>query len=396
MQSRLFMLAVVSVPSSITEGVAASRAPASNDRAQLYSPEASAETEMTRAAIAQLCATADKVANLRNIAQCAGLAQQSGACMLFLPECCAFMGENATQTLQNAEPLDNNIVSNLVEKETENQKMQRDNFRSHLRETVQRFIKGNPDQNDGASEISFDELKPPIMLDALKTIAAESGLWISAGGIHERIKNNEGTGANTAGRERVYNTHIIINEQGDIVAKYRKIHLFDVSIPAQNVELKESNTTAPGNSLVVCDSPVGKLGLTTCYDVRFPEQYTELTQRMGAQVLLVPSAFTVPTGRAHWHILLRARAIETQCHVLAAAQYGAHNTKRASYGHSLAVDPWGAVLADAGGMDTPNDESSGANLATPAIVTCDINLSQTASVRERMPVQSHRDKATFT
>jgi predicted amidohydrolase len=103
---------------------------------------------------------------------------------------------------------------------------------------VQCFIKGNPDQNDGASDISFDELNPPIMLDALEQIAAGRGQWISAGGIHERIENNEGKCDNMADRERVYNTHTIIDEQGDIVATYRKIHLFDVSIPVQNVELK--------------------------------------------------------------------------------------------------------------------------------------------------------------
>lgn len=139
-----------------------------------------------------------------------------------------------------------------------------------------------------------------------------------------------GPPAEGADRERVYNTHLIIDEQGDVRALYRKIHMFDVSIPGK-VNLKESNTTAPGEELVTCDSPVGKLGVTTCYDVRFPEMYIPLV-RMGAQILLVPSAFTVPTGNSHWHTLLKARAIESQCYVLAAAQYGRHNEKRESYG----------------------------------------------------------------
>ena len=105
---------------------------------------------------------------------------------------------------------------------------------------------------------------------------------------------------------RVYNTHVVVDSNGALVARYRKIHLFDVSIPGK-VELRESRTTAPGTELVACDSPVGRLGITTCYDLRFPEMYTELTQNMGAQVLLVPSAFTIPTGAAHWHTLLRGK-----------------------------------------------------------------------------------------
>jgi len=148
---------------------------------------------------------------------------------------------------------------------------------------------------------------------------------------------------------------------GRPLGSYRKMHLFDVSLPLQNIHLRESSTTAPGCTLTVCDSPLGRLGLTTCYDLRFPALYAALVEGNdddgdgdgdgggGAEVLLVPSAFTVPTGRAHWHTLLTARAIETQSYVIAAAQVGRHNGKRESYGHSLAVDPWGEVLADAGG-----------------------------------------------
>lgn len=194
-------------------------------------------------------------------------------------------------------------------------------------------------------------------------------------------------------RQRVYNTHVIIDDKGEVRCIYRKIHLFDVSIPGK-VNLKESNITAPGTELVTCDSPIGKLGVTTCYDVRFPEMYIPLV-KMGAQVLLVPSAFTVPTGSAHWHTLLKARAIENQCYLLAAAQYGRHNDKRESYGHALAVDPWGVIIGDAGGSDGPGtvETNPGQEIIVPTIFTCDIDLEKTASVRQRIPVQMHRENA---
>jgi len=186
-------------------------------------------------------------------------------------------------------------------------------------------------------------------------------------------------------RRRVYNTHIVFNAKGELVSKYRKAHLFDVTIPSQGIHLKESATTAPGDSgiVVVSESPVGILGLSICYDLRFPEQYRMLTEK-GAQVLLVPSAFTVPTGEAHWHTLLRARAIENQCFVIAAAQCGVHNDKRESYGHSLVVDPWGKVLVDAGGQDKG------------MVVVCDLDLGLVESIRARMPIAQHRRDATLS
>jgi predicted amidohydrolase len=135
----------------------------------------------------------------------------------------------------------------------------------------------------------------------LRTIAVESGLWISGGGIHFGGAPPDPV----TGNPRVYNTHVIINEKGILRCLYRKIHLFDVSIP-DKVDLRESKTTAGGTELVTCDSPIGTLGVTICYDLRFPEQYIPLV-RKGAQILLVPSAFTVPTGAAHWHTLLRGK-----------------------------------------------------------------------------------------
>lgn len=249
-------------------------------------------------------------------------------------------------------------------------------------------------------KINYNETEGagPVIVDGLKQIARESRLWISGGGVHEMgAPPSSGSVHSSNNSSRVYNTHIIIDEGGELVCRYRKIHLFEVSIPSQQLALRESDTTAPGDSIVVCEnSPLGSLGLSTCYDVRFPEQYTELAKR-GAQVLLVPSAFTVPTGQAHWHTLLRARAIENQCYVIAAAQYGEHNKKRTSYGHSIAIDPWGCVLADAGGFDGPGTTLSSTNepQTPPMIVTCDIDLHQLSSIRERMPIQKHREQANF-
>ncbi|KPJ17381.1 Nitrilase and fragile histidine triad fusion protein NitFhit [Papilio machaon] len=175
----------------------------------------------------------------------------------------------------------------------------------------------------------------------------------------------------------MFNTHIIIDNKGDIVQTYRKLHLFDVEIPEKNVRLKESDFTSPGSHVVTpVDTPVGRIGLEICYDMRFPELSTTLGS-MRADILTFPSAFTYVTGMAHWHLLLRARAIENQCYVLAAAQTGQHNAKRRSYGHALCVDPWGEVLADC--------EEEG-----PCYKIAEISLEKLADVRRNMPVFQHR------
>lgn len=274
-----------------------------------------------RAALAQLRSTSNKLENMIDTAKCAGWAQREGASMLFLPECFGFMGENAEQTLQNAEPPV--VVGNDDGGSTNGAAVD-----DLLVETISSSSKGEdltPIQEKLNNNFKSNGANINI-LGALRTIAKETNLWISAGGMHvSGAPPVEGSD-----RQRVYNTHIIIDDRGNVQCLYRKIHLFDVSIPGK-VILKESNTTAPGTDLVTCDSPIGKLGVTTCYDVRFPEMYIRLVQE-GAQIMLVPSAFTVPTGKAHWHTLLRARAIESQCYVLAAAQYGRHNEKRESYG----------------------------------------------------------------
>ena len=237
------------------------------------------------AAVAQLRATSDKYQNLVDVATCARNAKAKGASMLFLPECFGFIGESSAQTLQEAE---------------DPQKMSLESFDSEspLSQSLKSIIHNTADSSAAP---------PPVqsLMDGLRTIAKESGLWISGGGMH--VSGAPPDEKDTEARSdsyRVYNTHVVVDSNGALVESYRKIHLFDVSIPGK-VELRESRTTAAGTELVACDSPVGRLGITTCYDLRFPEMYTELTQNMGAQVLLVPSAFTIPTGAAHWHTLLR-------------------------------------------------------------------------------------------
>jgi predicted amidohydrolase len=145
--------------------------------------------------------------------------------------------------------------------------------------------------------------------------------------------------------KRTYNTLVVLDPSGTLVARYRKIHLFDVDIPGGAV-LRESDATAPGDELVVADIAGAKVGLSICYDVRFPELYRRLVKDRGAEVLVVPAAFTAHTGAAHWHLLLRARAVEDQAWVVAAAQWGRHNEKRESFGHTLVVDPWGTIAGE--------------------------------------------------
>ncbi|HXB56046.1 MAG TPA: carbon-nitrogen hydrolase family protein [Vicinamibacteria bacterium] len=148
-----------------------------------------------------------------------------------------------------------------------------------------------------------------------------------------------------SGDSRVRNTSLLLGPDGRTLAVYRKIHLFDIDLPGME-HLKESRSVVPGDEVVLAEAPFGPMGLSICYDLRFPELYRELTRR-GARVLAVPSAFTERTGKAHWEVLLRARAIENLAYVLAPAQVGTHGPGRASHGQAMIVDPWGAVLAQA-------------------------------------------------
>jgi predicted amidohydrolase len=174
---------------------------------------------------------------------------------------------------------------------------------------------------------------------------------------------------------RVANASLLIDALGKRVARYDKIHLFDVTIPGRNEQYRESSHVVPGRELVVADTPVGKLGLSVCYDMRFPELYRELVSQ-GAEWLAMPAAFTVPTGRAHWETLLRARAIENLCYVVAPAQFGSHTNGRETYGDSLVVDYWGQVMS---------------RLAQgTGVITADIDLAAQAESRGRFPVLDNR------
>ncbi len=175
----------------------------------------------------------------------------------------------------------------------------------------------------------------PVMT-MLRDLATKHGIWIIGGGTPEVVPGDA---------NRAYNTAVVVDPSGNLVARYRKIHLFDVDIPGGAV-LRESDATAAGEDLVVVDIEGAPVGLSICYDLRFPELYRKLVKDLGAQLVVIPSAFTAHTGAAHWHTLMRARAIEDQVWVVAPAQWGRHNDKRESYGHSLIVDPWGAIVAE--------------------------------------------------
>lgn len=189
-------------------------------------------------------------------------------------------------------------------------------------------------------------------------LAAELGIWLHAGSLALRADDG-----------RAVNRSLLFAPDGRVAARYDKIHLFDVTLPSGQ-EIRESQSFAPGDAAVTVQLPWGKLGLSICYDMRFPLLYNKLANA-GASFISVPAAFTVPTGRAHWHVLLRARAIETGSFVLAAAQGGAHETGRHTFGHSLAINPWGEIIAEAG--------------TEPGVLVVEIDESQVARDRGRIP-----------
>ena len=180
------------------------------------------------------------------------------------------------------------------------------------------------------------------ILTAMQRAAREAGAWLLLGGFPELGD----APAEASGLRRIRNTSVLLTPAGEIAALYRKIHLFDVDVPG-GLRFRESEAIEPGADVVVTETPWGGLGLTICYDLRFPELYRAIAAR-GARVCAVPSAFTMETGKDHWHVLLRARAIENQLFVLAPAQLGLHGGQRRSYGHALVVDPWGVVIAECG------------------------------------------------
>jgi predicted amidohydrolase len=199
----------------------------------------------------------------------------------------------------------------------------------------------------------------------LRDTARRLGLWILGG--TTVIKGDSAA--------RVANASLLIDADGKRVARYDKIHLFDVAIPGRDEKYLESTHVMPGREAVIADTPVGKLGLSVCYDMRFPELYRDLVAR-GAEWLAMPAAFTVPTGRAHWETLLRARAIENLCYVVAPAQSGTHTSGRETYGDTLIADYWGQVLSRLA-------KGSG-------VITADIDLAKQAETRARFPALDNR------
>ncbi|WP_430461373.1 carbon-nitrogen hydrolase family protein [Thalassolituus sp. LLYu03] len=200
----------------------------------------------------------------------------------------------------------------------------------------------------------------------LGELAAQHGIWLVAGAVPMPCPD---------GDPRVRSATLVFNDQGHQIARYDKIHLFDVDVGDAHGSYRESERFAPGDELVVVDTPAGKLGLAICYDLRFPELFHQLRAR-GADILSLPAAFTYTTGEAHWQVLLRARAIETQCYVLAANQCGWHDDKRQTWGHSQIIDPWGRVLTELG--------------HEPGVALADTDAELLADIRRKMPVMAHK------
>ena len=221
------------------------------------------------------------------------------------------------------------------------------------------------DMMEPRRKLGFEKAQPEATHEALaafKALAAELEIWLLLGSLV--VRQSE---------DRLANRSFLIDPKGGIAACYDKIHMFDVDVP-DGQTYRESKAYRPGSKAVLADLPWGRLGMTVCYDLRFPALYRSLAQA-GADFLTVPSAFTRVTGQAHWHCLLRARAIETGCFVFAPAQCGEHAEGRETYGHSLIVAPWGEVLADGG--------------EEPGIVTARIEPAKVAEARAMIPALGH-------
>jgi predicted amidohydrolase len=208
-------------------------------------------------------------------------------------------------------------------------------------------------------------------LAALRQTCTKYGIWLSIGSFGVKTDDPDG---------RFANRQFLISPQGDVIARYDKIHMFDVEVTPEET-FRESDGYRPGDQAVVAKTPFATLGLTICYDLRFPHLHRALA-KAGAEILIAPAAFSPVTGAAHWHALLQARAIETGCYVLAAAQTGVHKTSRGAqrktYGHTLVVAPWGEILVDAG--------------AAPGITYVDLDMEKVAEARRRVPSLTHDRK----
>lgn len=268
-------------------------------------------------ACAQMRTTPDVAANLEAVGRLTARAAARGAGTVMFPEAFAFLGPDAEK---------------------------------------QKILEDLP-------AVGSDAAGGPILAHC-QALAREHAVHVVLGGLHERSPEPG----------KAYNTCVHLGADGRVLARYRKLHMFDVAL-ADGTRLEESARTLRGDELVVTDAPFGKLGLSVCYDLRFPRLYERLVDD-GAIALTVPSAFTLSTGKDHWHVLLRARAIECQSYVLAPAQFGAHHGSRVSYGHALVVDPWGCVIAECG---------DGEGLAI-----AEIDLARVAQVRRELPSLQHR------
>ena len=236
-------------------------------------------------AAVQMCSTGDLGANLELTRRLVGEAAAGGARLVVLPECFSILGRSEGDKMVAAEVLETGTG--------------------------------------------------PVM-SMLKELCTQYGIWIIGGGTPETVEGDT---------KRAYNALVVVDPTGRLVTRYRKIHLFDVDIPG-GATLRESDGTVAGEDLEVVDIDGVPVGLSICYDLRFPELYRTLVQDMGAQIVVIPAAFTAHTGAAHWHVLMSARAIENQVWIVAPAQWGKHNDKRESFGHSLIVDPWGTIVAE--------------------------------------------------
>ena len=266
---------------------------------------------MTRIALLQMTSGIDPEANAAAIVEAAAEARAGGAAMLFTPE-----------------------MSGLID---------RDRKRAALHVTAE---------------------EEDCVLGAARGAAARHGIWIALGSL--AVARGDGRYANRA---------FVIDDRGEIAARYDKLHMFDVDL-ATGESWRESSAYAPGDAVVTVETPAGRLGLAICYDIRFPGLFEELGRR-SCDIIAIPAAFTVPTGKAHWHLLQRARAVEASAWVVSAAQVGLHADGRSTYGHSMVVDPWGDVMLDMGG--------EGAGLAF-----AEIDAARTAEVRSQLPSLANR------
>jgi deaminated glutathione amidase len=266
---------------------------------------------MNRIAVLQMTSGIDPAANAAAIVQASNAAAMGGASMLFTPE-----------------------MSMLIDR----------------------------DRTRAATKVTPEADNP--LLEQVRGAAARSGVWIALGSM--AVLREDGRWANRS---------FVIDGSGAVVARYDKIHMFDVDL-ASGESWRESNAYSPGESVVTVETSLGRLGLSICYDLRFPALY-EALGRAACDIIAIPAAFTVPTGQAHWHVLQRARAIEATAYVVCAAQVGAHEDGRSTYGHSLVIDPWGEVLLDMGG--------TAAELAF-----AEIDRSRIAEVRAQVPCLANK------